>query len=114
MSSFAPTDEYSIEMASSDAAPVALKLPPQDFRLHQNYPNPFNPTTTIRFHLPHASNYELTIYNVAGQLVKKFVGKSNAGQVDVVWDASDVASSVYFYQLNSGDFSANRRMILLK
>jgi hypothetical protein len=69
---------------------------------------------TASFNLPHRSEYALTVYNVAGQTVEKFTGSAEAGQVDVVWNASGVASGIYFYQLRSGEFSVNRRMILLK
>jgi hypothetical protein len=91
---------------------------PTEFALKQNYPNPFNPSTTMGLALPVASEWTLTIYNVSGQKVKEFSGASEAGFVPVVWDASNVASGMYFYKLNAvsqeGVFSATKKMLLLK
>jgi hypothetical protein len=104
----------SLEVATAQGAPVTLKLLPSDFALMQNYPNPFNPTTTIAFALPQASDYTLTIYNVTGQVVNQFSGHGEAGTVTVEWNASNQASGVYFYKLNAGNFSATKKMVLLK
>jgi len=87
---------------------------PKDYALMQNYPNPFNPTTTIVFALPVSSKYNLTIYNVMGQVVEEFSGHAPAGIQTVVWDASKKASGIYFYKLNTGDFTETKKMILLK
>jgi len=78
------------------------------------YPNPFNPTTTISFSLGQASDYQLTIYNVTGQLVKTFGGHADAGNQSVVWNASANSSGVYFYKLEAGSFNDTRKMVLLK
>lgn len=86
---------------------------PKAFALNQNYPNPFNPTTTISFTLPTASNYNLTIYNVLGQVVDEFNGYSE-GSVDIVWDASRNSSGVYFYKLVTDQNTATKKMVLLK
>ncbi|MEW5993523.1 MAG: T9SS type A sorting domain-containing protein, partial [Candidatus Zixiibacteriota bacterium] len=104
----------SIEMATREGNPVVAELIPENFALHQNYPNPFNPATTISFSLPVASDYELTIYNVNGQVVKSFVGKHDAGVVEISWEAGSHASGVYFYKLIAGSYSATKKMVLLK
>jgi len=104
----------SIEMATREGNPVNAELIPADFALNQNYPNPFNPATTISFSLPTACHYTLTIYNVNGQEVKSFVGDHEAGFVELTWDAANHASGVYFYKLSAGDFSATKKMVLLK
>jgi len=104
----------SIEMATVLGQPVSGKIVPKHFALAQNYPNPFNPATTIEFALPSASDYTMTIYNVNGQVVKAFTGASEAGFVKVEWNASNVASGVYFYKLNAGAFSSTKKMVLLK
>jgi hypothetical protein len=104
----------SIEMAAADGSPVSAKLIPTDFGLEQNYPNPFNPTTTIEFSLPYATDYTLTIYNVTGQVVDQFSGSADAGIQSITWNASGSASGIYFYKLNAGDFSATKKMVLLK
>jgi hypothetical protein len=87
---------------------------PRVFSLDQNYPNPFNPVTRINLNLPVASEWNITIYNLSGQVVKEFNGQSPAGQVSVTWDAGQFASGVYFYKAVAGDFVATRKMILLK
>lgn len=80
-----------------------------------NYPNPFNPTTEISFSLPSASHVKLEVFNVMGQKVATVVDKHlEAGDHSVTWDGSQVASGVYFYRLDAGDFSTTRKMILLK
>lgn len=107
-------DIVSIEMATREGNPVVAELIPSDFALHQNYPNPFNPTTTIGFALPTACNYTLTVYNVSGQEVERFAGSHEAGIVEIEWDAGNLASGIYFYKLTAGDFSATKKMVLLK
>jgi hypothetical protein len=104
----------SIEMATYEGAPVVAKEIPKAFALKQNYPNPFNPKTSIRFDLQKASDYELTIYNVTGQVVSQFAGFAEAGEQIIEWDAADNASGVYFYKLNAGNFSDTKKMVLLK
>jgi len=87
---------------------------PTQFALNQNYPNPFNPTTTIELALPMASDWTMSIYNVSGQVVADFAGHSEAGIVTVNWDASNLASGLYFYKASAGSFSATKKMVLLK
>jgi hypothetical protein len=90
-------------------------LVPGVFALEQNYPNPFNPTTTINFSLAKSSNVKLMIYNILGQQIRTLVDtRMNAGQQSVTFDASKFASGVYFYRLEAGDFSAVKKMLLLK
>lgn len=97
-----------------------LKPVPTDYALDQNLPNPFNPSTTIKYQLPVSGDATLVIYNLLGQQVRTLV-KDNleAGFHSVLWDGKDelgkqVASGVYIYRLQSGDFSTARRMMLLK
>ncbi|MCD6249777.1 MAG: right-handed parallel beta-helix repeat-containing protein [candidate division Zixibacteria bacterium] len=87
---------------------------PTEFSLSQNYPNPFNPTTTIELAMPVAGQYNLTIYNVIGQIVGSFEGYSDAGFVTFNWDASEQSSGVYLYRVEAGSFSNVRKMVLLK
>jgi len=86
---------------------------PTSFALHQNVPNPFNPTTKIGLDLPTASNWSIDIYNVAGQKVTSFSG-NNVGTVSVEWDASNVASGIYFYKATVGDWTQTKKMVLMK
>lgn len=88
---------------------------PTAFALEQNYPNPFNPTTTINFSLAKASNVKLLVYNILGQQVRTLIDtRMNAGQQSVVFDASRLASGVYFYRIEAGNFSSVKKMLLLK
>ncbi|HWR81997.1 MAG TPA: T9SS type A sorting domain-containing protein, partial [Candidatus Deferrimicrobium sp.] len=103
-----------VEFGSINGAVVEATTLPITYALNQNYPNPFNPVTTISFTLPTAGSYALSIYNVAGQQVAEFTGRSEPGTVAVDWDASEMASGVYFYRLEAGSFAATRKMLLLK
>jgi len=87
----------------------------EEFRLEQNYPNPFNPVTTIRYSLPDAGPAQLYVYDVAGRLVTRLVdGTMPAGRHQVQWDASGLASGLYFYRLQYGSEMSTKSMILLK
>jgi hypothetical protein len=93
---------------------------PTEFALEQNTPNPFNPTTMVSFSLPKAAHVNLTIYNVLGQQVKTLVDQDlPAGVQSVEWNGTDnsgrtVASGVYFYRINADQFSATKKMLMLK
>jgi hypothetical protein len=89
------------------------KVLPSTFALKQNYPNPFNPSTDITIVLPGASEYKLDIYNVAGQLVESFSGYG-VNEVTVTWNANEAASGIYFYKATAGQFSATKKMVLVK
>ncbi len=88
---------------------------PYEFSLQQNYPNPFNPSTEISFSLPRMSFVNLNVYNLLGQKVETLVNKEiEAGNYNVNWDGQDVASGIYFYRLETGDFVETKKMVLLK
>ncbi len=103
-----------IDMADHDGNPVTAKWIPSEFGLSQNYPNPFNPTTTLSFMLPKAADYEIVIYNVSGQQVEVLTGAAEAGVVELEWNASSMASGVYFYRLKADNFTDTKKMVLLK
>ncbi len=104
----------SVEFGSANGSTVVAKQIPSNFALNQNYPNPFNPSTVISFALPKASDYTMTIYNVTGQKVAEFSGSAEAGIAEINWNASSNASGIYFYKLNAGNFSATKKMVLIK
>ena len=86
-----------------------------EFTLSQNHPNPFNPRTVIDYSLPIRSDVKLIIYNLRGQEVTFLInGNMPAGNHQVIWDASNVSSGIYFYRLQAGDFVQTRKMVLLK
>ncbi|AFH50722.1 Hypothetical protein IALB_3019 [Ignavibacterium album JCM 16511] len=89
---------------------------PAVYSLEQNYPNPFNPTTTIEFSLPEdVENVRLTIYNALGEKVAELVnGKMEAGRYRYQWNAGNVATGLYIYELKTNKFSSVKKMMLLK
>ncbi len=88
---------------------------PAEFALSQNFPNPFNPQTRIVYSIPEAGNVTLTVYTVTGKEVVTLVnGTRAAGSYEVTLDASDLASGVYLYRLETARFSETRMMNLIK
>ena len=93
---------------------------PQRTALLQNAPNPFNPTTSIRYDLPRAGRVDLVIYNVRGERVRRLVSAhQEAGYKTAAWDGRNdggqpVTSGIYFYRLETNDFEATRKMVMLK
>jgi len=88
---------------------------PNGFQLLQNYPNPFNPTTTIEFSLPKTEIVTLEVYNILGEELATLVSERlTAGKYKYDWDASSLASGVYFYQLQAGSFMETKKMLLLR
>jgi len=88
---------------------------PVMFSLEQNYPNPFNPTTTIKFSLPITSLVSLKIYDVLGNEVAALLNENKqVGSYEVEFNASQIPSGTYFYQLTAENFVETRKMILLK
>lgn len=86
-----------------------------EFSLKQNYPNPFNPSTQIGFTLPSAGNISIKIYDISGKLVATlFDGHIEKGIHSVMFDASELSSGVYIYELNSTDFKEAKKMMLIK
>ena len=85
------------------------------FELSQNYPNPFNPATTIRYALPQRSHVTLTVFNALGQQVATLVNESqDPGFHDVPFNGGGLASGVYIYRLQAGEYVQSRTLVLLK
>ena len=88
---------------------------PSEFRLYQNYPNPFNPATTIAYEISASAHVDIKIYDILGREVATLVdGVQNPGSYRVTFDASHIASGVYFYRLEAGSFVSVKKMLLLK
>jgi hypothetical protein len=88
---------------------------PKKFTLEQNYPNPFNPSTTIRYTVSVKSDVTLRIYNVLGQQIETLVNmEQGVGSYIVQYNASRLATGVYFYELRAGDYRNVKKMLLLK
>ncbi len=103
-----------ISGATGIATPVS-SLIPSVYSLSQNYPNPFNPSTKINFSLPKQGYVSLKVYDVLGKEVMTLVnGQMTAGSYAVDFNASDLSSGVYFFRMESGEFSDIKRMMLIK
>ena len=101
-------------LGATNATPGADGVVAQ-FALDQNFPNPFNPETNISFELAEASNVSLRIFNLVGQEVATLVsGPQAAGRHTVSFDGANLTSGMYIYRLEAGEFSATRKMILMK
>jgi hypothetical protein len=100
--------EYSDVVSVDNPAPL-------DFALQQNFPNPFNPATKITFGIPLKSQVSLTIYNSMGEQIVQLINEEKpAGSYEVVFNATNLPSGVYFYQLKVGDFIEIKKMVLMK
>jgi hypothetical protein len=88
---------------------------PREFTLLQNYPNPFNAQTTISYNLTYAAEVTLDIYDILGRKIQTLVsGLQSAGSHDIIWNAGDIASGIYFYKINSNGKSKAGHCLLLK
>jgi len=86
-----------------------------NFNIEQNYPNPFNPSTSIKFTLAERSNVSIKVYDVLGKEVALLVSaEKEAGSHEIKFDASNLASGMYVYTINAGNFTASRKMMLMK
>jgi hypothetical protein len=91
------------------------EVTPRNFELAQNYPNPFNAVTTIEFYLPQSSHVMLKVFNLTGEEVATLTAENlSAGRHVTQWNAGGLASGVYFYQLQAGNFVEMKKLILIK
>jgi acetyl esterase/lipase len=88
---------------------------PNRFCLYQNYPNPFNPITTVKFDISEEGKYLIKIFNVLGEVVKVLTDKEySAGRYNITFDASNLSSGIYFYQLAGNGKNFIKKMMLVK
>lgn len=98
----------------TDVAQTSNTIPTK-FQLYQNYPNPFNPSTTIKFDLPKQSKVKIVVYDILGREVATLMDETKrAGSYQAIWNASRYASGVYFCRLQAGNYSATKKLLLLK
>ena len=94
---------------------TATNIIPNNYLLSQNYPNPFNPTTTINYSIPKEGNVRLTIYSAIGKKEATIVNEYKpAGNYSVQFNGNNLASGIYLYRLESWNFSAVKKLILIK
>ena len=114
------TDEIVLNQGTTRMNLKKRAIFPQVYTLHQNYPNPFNPVTKITYQLPEESYVAVTIYNLAGQKVATLVeGRRSGGFHAVDWygkksNGESVASGLYFFRIETENFSKTLKMLLLK
>ena len=109
-------EEVTISNGNINKLMVSGNLIPDKYALEQNYPNPFNPSTTIEFSLPeNVKNVRVSIYNLLGEKVAEVVnGALVAGKYQYQWNAKDLASGMYIYELRTEKFVSIKKMMLLK
>lgn len=91
------------------------KLAITEYALDQNYPNPFNPSTTIKFQLPKDGFVTLKVYDILGKEITTLINEEKSqGKYEVNFNASSLSSGVYIYKIQAGDFTASKKLILLK
>lgn len=120
---FIATDQTSGSLSGSDNATFTVNALgvndwnkiPGSYRLLNNYPNPFNPTSNVEFHLKAAGEVQLKVYNILGEEVATLVNtEMPAGVHQVTFNATNLPSGIYFYKLLVNDFTASKKMLLLK
>jgi len=95
--------------------PSVTNLIPDNFSLKQNYPNPFNPSTVISYSIPKSGLVTLKVYDVIGKEVASLINEvKTSGSYEYQFNGSGLSSGVYFYRLESGNFSDIKKMFLLK
>jgi hypothetical protein len=88
---------------------------PSEYKLYQNYPNPFNPSTNIRYQITNSKFVTLKVFNILGKEIATLVNeKQSAGTYEVTFDGGSLPSGIYFYRLQTGDFSEVKKMVLIK
>ncbi len=88
---------------------------PREVELYQNYPNPFNPSTKIKYQLPQDSEVQLVMYDMLGREVKEIINQyQSAGYYELSFDGSNLPSGMYIYKITTGEFTASKKMLLVK
>jgi hypothetical protein len=106
---------FAYEYSTATASAEEYSKNPVVYELIQNYPNPFNPSTTIEFTLPKSEFVELKIYNILGKEVSTLVSnKLNQVNHTFQFDGMNLASGIYFYLIETGEFQDVKKMILIK
>lgn len=113
---FDPNNEIVIKTATLIlSSEENISTVPSEYRLSQNYPNPFNPVTTIEYDIPNNSNVKITVYDMTGREVAAPVNEfKSAGKYSLSFNAMKLASGIYYYRLQAGDFTQIKKMTLLK
>jgi hypothetical protein len=104
-----------LEWVTAGGTAVETVAEPDQYSLSQNYPNPFNPETSIDFNLAKPGFTTVTVFNALGQVMSQLVNENlPAGSHQVTFQANDLQTGVYYYRIQSGEFSEMKKMLLLK
>jgi hypothetical protein len=113
-----PGASYDYLTLKLSQGPTSVHQPdhlPTEYQLRQNYPNPFNPSTTFAFSLPRRSLVSLKVFDLLGRVVATIVSEElSAGRYSREWSADGLASGVYLYRIQAGQFSQTKKLILLR
>ncbi len=94
---------------------VQEETAPSSFELYQNYPNPFNPSTSIQFSIPKSDNVTLKVYDILGREITTLINEyKQSGTYETKFNATNLASGIYFYTINSGSTFITKKMILIR
>ena len=111
---------FAFEQLGTAVMQLDVKIIPDVYKLHANYPNPFNPTTTVSYDLSSDVEVSLIVYNMLGEVVATMVSEhQEAGSHVAIWNGmtdsgDEVASGVYFFKLQAGDFMQINKAVLIK
>lgn len=106
---------YGVSGCSGSPSSVENDELPINYSLSQNYPNPFNPSTSIRFEIPQSGFVKLVVYDMLGKVVATLLNEEKtAGAYEVNFSVQNLASGIYFYTINAGNFTSTKKMILMK
>ncbi len=109
------TANWQIKISTSTDVKSDEEGIPISYQLYQNYPNPFNPTSTIQYDLPKTGFVNISIYDVLGREVKVLVSElKSPGRYEVIFNAKELSSGIYFYQFRSISFVDTNKFILIK
>ena len=109
------TQSYTLHVMSPIGIDPFSNQIPTEFVIFQNYPNPFNPVTHIRYGIPQAAHVTVDVYNSLGQKVTDLVNQYQpAGYHLAAFDATRLASGIYFYRINAGSYQKVMKMMLMK
>jgi hypothetical protein len=109
------TDDFVVTVNPVSAISTGSERIPSEYSLSQNYPNPFNPETTIRYALPEAARVRISIYDISGRFITDLLNaRKSAGYHTIKWDASNLASGFYVYQISTENFTQVKKCLVLK
>ena len=106
---------YILKVNEGKDLSIQEDIVPQEFELFQNFPNPFNPSTKIKFSLSKTNNVVLKIYDINGKEIVELINSiKNPGIYEINFNAKDMVSGIYFYQLSVGERSITKKMSYLR